>query len=215
MLTEDYLMRMIRLATAAIARAFGLKAALLYRDSLAVLEDALGQVVGLPAEILHRMDDASIIALCANSSKVNYDQLYVVADLIRAEGEIFDTLPNPQESGWRFLRALNLFLEVFLHRTSDQLPASDEKIEALAVKFPLDTLPADLQYPLFYYYEKSGNYASAAQLLDILIRNNPQSGDLQAEARDFFQRMAKKPEEELIRGGLTAQFVQRRLKGHA
>jgi tetratricopeptide (TPR) repeat protein len=213
MLTDDYLMRMIRLATAALAQALGLKAVTLYQDALMVLDRALEQILGLPAQILHRMDDQGIISLCTTSEGINLDQVNIVAQLFQAEGEIYESVKDPAESSWRFLRALNLYLELFLNEDLTSSPEPDERIDFLVARFPQGSLPTDIQYPLFYYYEKCRAFSSAIQVLDSLIRLNPDSAELRAEQSDFFQRLAQKTEEELSQGGITREYVTQRLRG--
>ena len=52
MLTEDYLIRLIRLGTVAMARLMGLKAQLLYQDAMYLLNQTLEEVFGMRADLV-------------------------------------------------------------------------------------------------------------------------------------------------------------------
>ena len=58
MLTEDYLMRMINQAIAALLKVAGLKKAGRNQEALEVIEQAFEQLLGLPASLVEQMDEA-------------------------------------------------------------------------------------------------------------------------------------------------------------
>ena len=111
MYQEDFILRLIRLATAAIARAMGFKTAGEYRQALEVLDQMLEDVLGMSALLVHDMEDNSLLEALSNQNGLDTDRLYIVADLLKAEGDIFAEQHDEQDARRRYQRALSLYLE--------------------------------------------------------------------------------------------------------
>ena len=60
MFTEDYVLRMISLATAALAQALGLKAAGKLVEARQVLEGSLEELLGIPPRLLPYLEEDNL-----------------------------------------------------------------------------------------------------------------------------------------------------------
>lgn len=208
MLTEDYLMRLIRLATLALAKILGLKAAGLYTDALYAIDQMLEQVVGLKADLIKDIEDDSILAMLTRDGKLDTDRLLITAELIKEEADILAAQKQAPESRWRYLRCLNFYLEVVLDGGPTQLPAPVEQIDTLTAMLGEKDLPVETQFSLYAYYEGAGRYAQAGAALERLLQATHTQEDLLEERKGFYQRLAAKTDAELEKGGMTRNEVE-------
>lgn len=196
MLTEDHLMRQIRLFTAALARALGLKTIQLHQDAIWVLEEALEHLFGLSRDVINRMDDASLIAAVRTQDRDDLTRLRMAAELFHEEGELYQGLQEPGESTWRLLRALNLYLDVELSGGATGFPPAADKIQDLIGQLGMAAFPPDLLYPLFGWAEQQGYPNIAVPALVGLLGAYPGQDELVNEGHAYL--------ENLEQGGLLA-----------
>jgi hypothetical protein len=187
MLTEDYLMRQIRLFTAALARALGLKTMQLHQDAIWVLDQALEQLFGLPLDVLNRMDDNSLMAAVRGQDKNDLSRLRMAAELYSEQGELYHGLQEPGESSWRLVRALNLYLEVELSGGASGFAPAAEKINPLVDRLGYERIPPDLLYPLFGWAEQTAQTQLAVNTLVRLLEVYPDEAELKEEGSNFLQ----------------------------
>lgn len=185
MLTEDYLMRQIRLFVAALAKALGFKALELYSDALWVINQALEQLFGLQVDVIDRMDDDSLIAATRNQDHSDLSRLRMAAELYQEAGEIHLALGQPREGIWRLVRALNLYLEVELSGGVDGFTPAAQKIPLLLSTLGFENLPEALDYPLFgWAYQANQPWLGVKPLLR-LLNAFPGQPELVEEGRSF------------------------------
>jgi len=208
MLTEDYLMRMLRLATAALARAVGLKAVELYQDAIWVINQALEQLIGLRIDLINSLDDASVLESLRKEGEIDLDRLYIAADLVREQADIYEKMGMAVESQWRFIRALTFYLEVALHGGTENFPPAEERIDPLVNHLVGKQLPAETLFSLYAYSEERGKFGQAEDSLLRLISELGQTNDLQEELSSFYQRWMAKSDADLQVAGITRGDIQ-------
>ncbi len=200
MLTEDYLMRYIRIATAALARILGLKQSLLYTDALFLIDQTLEQLLGLKADLYNSLDDASILALLTEQGATDTDRLVLIADLTREQADIYQSVQEPAQSRWRFYRALNFYLEAQLRGGPERVPSPDNDILELSQQLGFQGMPQEIMFSLYAYFEQTGRFALAGDALAALLAESGPVDDLVEEARRFYSDLLTRPEKELIDG---------------
>jgi hypothetical protein len=204
LLTEDYLIRMINMMLAALARLVGIKTASQLQSASQIIDEALEQVFGLRADLVRRLDDRVLLAHLTYHGAVDGDQAILVADLFRQEGEILAARGVANQAYWSSLRALNFYLEVSLNSAPTNLDPPDEKIIELVDRLGGYTLPMDTYYVLFVYFDRRGDYSLAEQMLIKLIDGTSRQDEVLAEARSFYEHLAELRVEELEAGGMLA-----------
>jgi len=211
MLTEDYLIRMINLALAALASIVGLKTASKYYEAFIEIDQTLEQLLGLRADLVRRLDDNSILAALTIHGSLDVDRLWIVAELYNEEGDIYNAQNNPTQGYWSYLRSLNFYLYGVLEGGGKHLPEPVEKIQALVQTLQSDDLPPETLFSLFYFYEQMGEYTKAEVTLERLMTVPGAQEDIRAEMIDFYQRLLEKSEANLVKAGLTRAQVEDRL----
>ena len=98
MFTEDYLMRIINQAIAALMIAIGLRKAGKYSEALQAVQQAIEQLTTLPANVVDQMEDANILTLLVVQGQLDTGRVAILADLAHEQGQILSNLDQPVQS---------------------------------------------------------------------------------------------------------------------
>jgi len=154
MFTEDYLMRIINQATAALMTAIGLRKAGKYSEARQTIHQAIEQLTSLPANLVEQMDDASLLSMLTTQGQLDVGRLAILADLFQEEDEILFRLGQSAEGSFASARALRFTLEVVLADDSHLSAENIGKIEILYQKLKELYLPIETQLALSDYYQR-------------------------------------------------------------
>jgi tetratricopeptide (TPR) repeat protein len=210
-LTDDYLIRQINLALAALANIIGLKTAGLYQNALFEIDQFLEQLLGLRSYMIKDLSDEAILTLISVPEGLDTDRLFIIAELIKAEGDIHAAQNHIADSQLDYLRSLNFFVEVVLNGGALNFPQPDDKIENLVKVLDFTKLPQETVYDLFQYFEQVGNYTKAEEALDRLTKLSESDESILQEHIEFYVRLQSKTDEELAKGGLPRSQVEEKL----
>ncbi len=214
MLTEDYLIRLINLAVAALARIIGLKTSGDYEAALFLVDQTLESLLGLRAYMIKTLDDAGLLALLSTKDGVDVNRAVVVADIFKIEGEIHAERNDQQGSQLSLLRAMNLYLQVVQNDGLEIYPDTIEKIAEIAGKIRIDSIPDETRFEIFQAYEQAGRYFDAARTLADWIESSGEPEELLDEAIGFYERLLDLGDEELTAGGLERAHALDGLRGY-
>jgi len=175
MFTEDYLMRIINMAIAALMTAVGLRKAGKYPEALQAVQQAIEQVTTLPANLVDQMEDGNILSLLVAQGQLDVGRLAILAELYQEQGEILYRLDQSVQARLAFAHALRFLLEVVL---SDEINLSAEnigRVEGLRNRLKGEVLPFETRLALSDYYQRllgkdDQSLATAAILRAQIIR---------------------------------------------
>jgi tetratricopeptide (TPR) repeat protein len=154
MFTEDYLMRIINLALAALMTAIGLRKAGKYMEARQAIQQAIEQLTTLPENIVDQMDDGSILSMLSTQGQLDVGRLAILADLYQEQGEILFMLDQSVQSSIAYARALRFVLEVALSEADNLFTGNISRIEVLIQRLKGCALPAETQLALSDYYQR-------------------------------------------------------------
>jgi hypothetical protein len=154
MFSQDYIIRLISQATAALATILGLRKSGQLQQALQVVDQTLEALVGLNASLVKAMDDRSLLGLLTSQGSLDADRLLIIADLFEAEGEILVAQDRGPESVESYARALALYVEVALNDQSSPDAELSAKIEALFQQVSTDKLPLETLSRLRDFYAR-------------------------------------------------------------
>ncbi len=205
---QDYIMRMIQQMTGFLVRVLLLRKQGKTEEALAVLTDAYGRLSGLSGSLVHALSEEDLIELLQARGGLNPDRCLALAELLRAEGHVYDDVERFDESYPRYLKALRLYLE--LRNDADDLPPGldlsglDDVIEQLSDY----DLPIPTRDRLIAYLEFAGRFDEAENLL--LDRLETAGGDeVVTDALVlFYRRLLLKSDSALETGGLPREEVE-------
>jgi len=152
MFTEDYLMRIINQAIAALMIAIGLRKAGKYSEALQATQQAIEQLTTLPENIVDQMDDGSILSMLVTQGQLDVSRLAILADLYQEQGEILFRLDQSVQGCTAFARALRFILEVSLSDAANLSAETFGKVEGLIKQLKGRPLPVETQVALSDYY---------------------------------------------------------------
>jgi tetratricopeptide (TPR) repeat protein len=210
---DDYIARIIRQATEALLYAIGLKKAGQYPDAMQAIDQALEQLLGLDADLIRQLSDEALLNLLTMQDQLDLERLELVAGFFKEEGDIHAAENRPAESRRSYLRALNYYLEVGLDEdVQGPTPELAEKIDELAGKLEVSSLPDDTLWAAFCYYEQAGDFAEAEASLSNLAKRPDTRAEILPELIAFYERLLDVPGEELARSHLTKAQVREKLE---
>lgn len=212
MLTEDYIMRMINQAMAALLVILGLKQAGQYERAQQAIDHELEGLLGLKAELIRRLNDEDLLRALTLNDQLDVVRLEIIADLFREQGEIYAAQGQTRESRESFRRALFGYLEVGLASESPEINLDlNQKTFSLLGQIGQVNLSEDALWSLFCYAEQSRDYVLATHALDDLASRPGVYADLQPEIVAFYERLASLPDDQLSQSGLSRGQVIARL----
>ncbi len=154
MLTEDYLMRMISQALAALLTAIGLKKAGKYSEALQAIEQAVEHLTTLPFSLIDQMEEAGLLSMLTIQDRLDTGRLAVLADLYQEAGEINSNMNRMAQAESAFARALRLQLEVVLAEEGEPSAENIGKIEYLYNRLKDKDLPVDTLLALSDHFQR-------------------------------------------------------------
>lgn len=212
MFSEDYLMRIIRQATIAIARILGYKNAGQYEEATKEIDQTLGILLGMDSEIIRLMDDESIYLLLKNNETIDLIKLEIIADLFKEEGDIQQLQDHNAESKNYFTRSLNYYLLIGLDPEISRPTEIAQKIEDLIIKLGSNDLEENTLWNLSSYYEKRSEFTKAEDMLSKLAAQNDSAKYIIDEIKSFYNRLLEKNSDELAAGGMSRTQIQNELR---
>lgn len=203
MINKDYILRLAERLGRFLARIIFLQETDQNEEALILIDEAFRQALGLTSGLINSLPEETLLAMLSPNDVFNVELCFYVAALLKAEGDVYANLEKQDESYYRHLKALNLFLELFLRGKSldglDLFPNIDD----LVGKLEEYELPLTTNLKLFRYYEKAGRYAKAEDMLFDMLEAEPRPDSLVAEGIDFYQRLLAKSDAELLLGNLS------------
>jgi hypothetical protein len=212
MFSDDYLIRMIRQGTAVLARIIGLKKAGDYQEALQEVDQSLEQILGLDVELIRLLDDESLYRILTKNEQLDLDQLGLLADLFKEEGDILDLQDQKPESNNCYIRSLNYYLMMSINQDPSHPIELSQKIKEIILILGDCDLPNETLFNLFSYFENIGEYANADNILTKLATRSEVKSDVRSEMSSFYHRLLEMNPEGLEAGGLSLQQIKSKLK---
>ena len=150
MFREDYIRRMLEQAVAAVTAVLGLTRLERYPEALAEVDRSLQRFVGLNLSLVTALPAAELVAMLRWGERLDIGKLVVLAELLQAEGDIYAAQLQTGEAQARYLKSLELLLEVAFD-AEPNLAAVQPRVAALRQRFDPAFLPPDLTDWLAHY----------------------------------------------------------------
>jgi hypothetical protein len=163
MIREDYLIRLVRQFTSALARVLGLKNALQYPQALEAIDQAYQELFGVNSRFVFIVSEKDLLGLMKSGRALDADKAIVMAGLLREEAECYEKQGRQEESRPRHLKALNLLLEAFLSGRETSFPDLGAQIQGLVAKRPEGELPEETRAKVGRFIEAKGKADTTPQ----------------------------------------------------
>ena len=113
-----------------------------------------------------------------------------------------------------FLNTLQLpqcFLIISINSEASHSIELSQKIDELLQKLEPSKLEEKTLLNLFCYYENTGEFAKADNILSKLVARNNSAANAIDDRRSFYKRLMKKSREELAAGGMSRAQIRNKL----
>lgn len=208
MTQRDYILRIAEDIGRALAQVLYNQPTQNYQGAHDFIDEQFRQMLGMGVGFVHSAPEETLLAMLTSMGELDTEKCWLLATLLKAEGEVYEAQGNENESYYSYLKALNLFLSALtsereLHRLDPVV-----EVEGLLYKLSGYELPVRTQTLLFRYYEQTGNFTSAEHTLHELLDAQSANQEIIKKGRDFYRRLLRLDAATLAAGSLTRDDVE-------
>lgn len=178
-----------------------------YQEALIYIDDLLLRMSGLTSRSINLLPEELLLKTLSPLGNLNVEACLWIAIMLKAEGQIYEDQGNTNESYYRYLKSLFLFFTALQSEPIENRTQFSTQIEEVLFKLADYELPANLKKQLFWYYEYSGDYGKAEDMLFELLKTHPANQELRAQGLAFYERLLAKNDGDLQMGDFSRQEV--------
>ena len=200
---RDYILRIVEEFGRALAQVVYHRQIKDYAAAHNLIDEQCKQALGMGLGFIHSLPEETVLSMLTSFGTLNTEKCWLLATLLKAEGDIYQDQGNAGESYYSYLKALNLFLEILLLDTTISSTEFVPEVEGLLHKLSDYELPVNTKLKLFQYFDQTGRYARAADLLFEMLETGNQDRDILARGIAFYQRLKRKSDAALSAGNFS------------
>ena len=179
-----------------------------YTTAHSLLDEQCKQIFGMGIGFMRSIPEVTLLSMLTSFDTLDTEKCWLLAILLKAEGDIYEDQGNASESYYSYIRSLNLFLEVLLLGTISSGRSIVPEIEDLLSRLSDYDLPIRTKLLLFRYFDHAHEYARAEGLLFEMLEEGDSEGDILDQGIGFFQRLKRKNDVELKAGNFSREKVE-------
>jgi tetratricopeptide (TPR) repeat protein len=209
MTQQDYILRMMQSMGRVLAQVLYQCEIKDYQGALDLIDEQFKQALGMGRGFIHSMPDETLLAMLTSLGILNVEKCWLVAALLKAEGEVYEDKGDANESFYSYLKACNLFLEAALDSSNTHTTKNVGiilEVEEILSKIEEYELPPRTKQLLFSYFERTGRYAKAEEMLFEALEADS-SQNMLAQGIAFYRRLLRKSDTELHAGNISRKAV--------
>ena len=215
MTREDYIIR----AIAQFARALGRILATLSRlksaghvdEAVAAVRQEIERLMGFGPELIDTLSVHQTLTLLQPTIRAEPSRAGCFAVLLKERGDLLALQGNEPASVELSVKALALLLEVHAACGRFSLPQESAATEDLLRKVEAEDLPPHAREQLLTYLEETERYADAEDCLLAMLSDSENGRAALDLGLAFYRRLLERNDEELERGNLPRDEVERGL----
>jgi len=205
---RDYILRIAEEFGRAVAQVVYQKQIKDYTAGQNLIDEQCKQLLGVGIGFVHSIPEETLLSMLTSFGTLNTEKCWLLASLLKAEGDIYLDQGNSDNSYYSYLQSLNLFLEVLLLDATISGTDFVPELEGLLYKLSEYELPTSTKLKLFQYFDQSGKYARAEDILFDMLQIGPPDRDVLALGIAFYQRLTRKSDAGLKAGNFSRAEVE-------
>jgi len=205
---RDYILRIAQEFGRALAQVLYNREIKDYTAAHSLLDEQCKQIFGMGIGFMRSIPEETLLSMLTSFDTLDTEKCWLLAILLKAEGDIYEDQGNASESYYSYIRSLNLFLEVLLLGTTSSGRSIVPEIEDLLSRLSDYDLPIRTKLLLFRYFDHAHEYARAESLLFEMLEEGDSEGDILDQGIGFFQRLKRKNDVELKAGNFSREKVE-------
>lgn len=205
MLQRDYLMKMTQMLATVLTKVLFNKENKNYMEAEKDIESAAKTLVGLDLNLIKILNVEDVLKLM-KTSDVYAGRCLISAELLKEYGDILGEKERINESIDIYIKSLWLYLETILTKELPEPEIYYDRINFMIKNLTTPETDTDLKQRIFQYYEFSGQYSKAEDVLFELMDTDTEG--IKDKALKFYERLQKKTDEELGKGNFSHGEVE-------
>jgi hypothetical protein len=201
---RDYIMRMINMMIAMLVRMIGYKNNKEYPEALLDIQATGKTLLGIDRTLVDQFSVPQLMQLFGSDLSVAVPKSYVLGVLLKEEAEIRELMSDTTGAEDIYRKSLSLLIETYLSAGEPVEPRHLELTELILERLSRYPHPPEILERIFRYEEAVGRYAKAEDALYALLDTHAEFAD---EGIRFYERLLRKPDEELAAGNLSRDEV--------
>ena len=213
MVERDYILRLIKQMTDALAIVFRLERGGDFLEALRVIDSTYQQLLGLDANTVASLPSDTLLSLI-RSSGAGYqgqqavaERLTVLANLLQAEGDIYEGLGKTEDSVARRVKALDIQLAILTNEDPSSTRAADA-VRTLLIRLEEYELSIRTKILLWRHFEQFGDFARAEDWMYEAMEDESAPPDMSQRAIAFYHRLLDHTDFDLVHGNLPRSEVE-------
>ncbi|MBE2219950.1 MAG: hypothetical protein IAF02_00330, partial [Anaerolineae bacterium] len=181
-----------------------------YQDALDITDGALRQLTGLGTDAWLSMETDDILAnLSMREDLGGVETAVFMAGIFYQEGELHALQDDDDSADFRFLKAMQLQLAILNTHPDMPMPEVVPSVPVMQARLAENDvlLPEETNQALIIYYETTGAFSAAEDVLYEWIDSEPGSSEALEAGIAFYQALLLKSDDELEAGGLPRDEV--------
>ena len=188
-------------------RIASLKEAKKYNEVFDFINDVLLANFEISHERIRLMSVDDLVNLLRSEAGINEGKWAILGELLMEEADVYHLQNMPGKSYPRYIKALNIFLELSRLEKTTFTFAYHARIEDIFSRTIIFELPKETKLKLFQYFEDNSKYAAAEDILFNILESGPRDKSLINIGVAFYLRLLQKKDSELIKGKLPREEV--------
>lgn len=180
-------------------------------DAETYTDEVMQKFLGLSADTIKILPYEQLISFMRMDREIGNEKCIVLGVLLTKKGDIAELKNDFDESYNYYLKALNILTEVFDKDEDERLKEHFSKIDYLIDKLQKYEFSNELNDKIIKYYEFSGKYDKAEDMIYDSLGENNWDKTLIIEGINFYERLLNKKENELVKGNLPIDEVKQGL----
>ncbi len=209
MIERDYIMRMIDMLGKFLARALFMKKSRDFQKAADELATAYKTLLGLDRTIALTLSEDQLVLLMGGNDPATFSKCYVLGMLLKEDADLFHLQGDAARPPVLITRALSLLLTSYCAEGKPLHVAHGSSIEELWTSCDRDQLPLSTRENMFRFYELTGRYDRAEDLLFDLIESDRSYA---RKGLGFYERISSRTDDELERGNLPRPEVEESMR---
>src|SRR5215471_11664756 len=160
---RDYLLRIAQEFGSVLAQVLYNRQIKDYAAAHTLIDEQSKQVFGMGIGFMRSIPEETLLSMLTSFDTLDTEKCWLLAILLKAEGDIFEDQGNASESYYSYIRSLNLFLEVLLLATTSGDRRVVPEIEDLLSRLSEYDLPVRTELLLFRYFDNPSRKSCSEQ----------------------------------------------------
>ena len=115
---KDYILRIAQEFGSALAQVLYNRQIKDYAAAHKLIDEQSKQIFGMGIGFMRSVPEETLLSMLTSFDTLDTEKCWLLAILLKAEGDIYEDQGNASESYYSYIRSLNLFLEVLLLGTT-------------------------------------------------------------------------------------------------